>query len=248
MFSLAKFKYNKRVQSYNMGINLSNMIKRRIKERLNPIVAEIKVHSPKYGDLLKGRDPFKILEIYESCNVAGISYITETRYFKGDFELFKRICKFSQLPVLRKDFITSKNEIERTAEADGDAILIIPRILGEETSEFVDFALGHGIESVVEVHSEAEVKMALETKTPIVGINNRDIGKLEKDDGSVEITKRLSKLIPNSFVKISESGITNLEDLRIALMFADAALIGTAFMKAERTEEVVKAFVEAKLC
>ncbi|ADC66131.1 Indole-3-glycerol-phosphate synthase [Ferroglobus placidus DSM 10642] len=224
------------------------MIRKRKEEKLNPVVAEIKVHSPKFGDLLGKRDPIEILKTYESCRVAGISYITERKHFKGDFELFKRICKLSHLPVLRKDFVTSKVEIERTAEAEADAVLLIARILKDKTAEFVDFALEHGLESVVEVHSEKEVEFAVETNTPIIGINNRDISKLEKDGGSVEVTKKLAKLIPRRFVRISESGIANLNDLKIALSYADAALVGTAFMKADRVEDVVRSFVEAKLC
>ena len=214
----------------------------------NPIIAEIKVYSPKYGDLLRGRDPFEILKAYERAGAVGISYITEKKYFKGDFELFKRICKESSLPVLRKDFITSKDEIERSAEVECSAILLIARILKDKTAEFVDFALEHGLDTLVEVHTIEDVKIAVDTKTTMIGINNRDISKLEKDDGTVLLTKELAPLIPNKYVKVSESGISSLEDLRIALSYADAALIGTAFMKAKDPESIVRTFVEAKLC
>ncbi len=214
----------------------------------NAIIAEIKIHSPKYGDLLKNRDPFDILRAYERAGAVGISYITESKYFKGDFELFKKICKESHLPVLRKDFITSKGEIERTAEAEGSAVLLIARILKNKTAEFVDFALEHGLDTLVEVHTIDDLKIAINTNSTMIGINNRDIFKLEIDDGNVILTQRLAPLIPDKFVKVSESGISSLEDLKIALKFADAVLIGTAFMKAEDPERVVRTFVEAKLC
>jgi len=214
----------------------------------NAIIAEIKVHSPKYGDLLKGRNPFDILKAYERAGAVGISYITEPKYFKGDFELFRKLCKESRLPVLRKDFITTKAEIERTAEAEGSAVLIIARILKDKTAEFVDFALEHGLDTLVEVHTANDLKIAVDTNTTMTGINNRDISKLETDDGTVALTQKLAPLIPDRFVKVSESGISSLEDLKIALKFADAALIGTAFMKAEDPEELVRTFVEAKLC
>ncbi len=214
----------------------------------NAIIAEVKVYSPKYGDLLRGRDPIGILRAYERAGAVGISYITEPKYFNGNFELFRRICKETDLPVLRKDFITNKEEIERTAEAEASAVLIIARILKDKTAEFVDFVLEHGLDSLVEVHTIEDLKIAVETNSTMIGINNRDIGRLERDDGNITLTQKLAPLIPNKFVKVSESGITSLQDLKIALSYADAALIGTAFMKAEDPEKIVREFVEAKLC
>ena len=222
---------------------LSDAIKLRKKERRNPIIAEIKVYSPKYGDLLRGRDPLNILKIYEKCGVAGISYIT-AKEFGGDISTFKTICRESNLPVLRKDFITNKNEIERTAELEASAILLIIRILKDKTSEFVDYALDHGLETLVEVHTKTDVKIANETKTPMIGINNKDILKLEMDAGNIELTEKLCRFVRDDVVKISESGIMSIKDLKRALKCADAALIGTAFMLAKDTEKIVEAFVE----
>ena len=222
---------------------LSDAIKLRKKERRNPIIAEIKVYSPKYGDLLKDRDPLNILKIYEKCRVAGISYIT-AKEFGGDISTFKTICRESNLPVLRKDFITSRNEIEKTAELEASAILLIIRILKDKTSEFVDYALDHGLETLVEVHTKTDVKIANETKTPMIGINNKDILKLEMDAGNIELTEKLCRFVRDDVVKISESGIMSIKDLKRALKCADAALIGTAFMLAKDTERIVKAFVE----
>uniref|UniRef100_A0A7C3UKX9 Indole-3-glycerol phosphate synthase n=1 Tax=Geoglobus ahangari TaxID=113653 RepID=A0A7C3UKX9_9EURY len=231
-----------------MDFGLSNAIKLRKKEGANPIIAEIKVYSPKYGDLLRDRDPIDILKAYERGGAVGISYITEPKHFRGDFKFFRRICRETDLPVLRKDFITSKSEIERTAEAEASAVLIITRILRENTAEFVDYALEHGLETLVEVHSLDEIRIANETKTPLIGINNRDISRLERDNGTVEVTERLCRYVRDGVVKVSESGINSIEDLRRALRCADAALIGTAFMKAKDTEGTVRRFVEARLC
>ncbi|ASI98905.1 indole-3-glycerol phosphate synthase TrpC [Thermococcus celer] len=225
-------------------MNLSNMVKLRKKEGANPVIAEIKVYSPKHGDLLRGRDPLDILRIYERSGVAGISYITANE-FKGNFDTLRQICNETDLPVLRKDFITSKGEIERTAEVGASAILLITRILGEKTAEFVDYALDHGLDTLVEVHSIEEARIANETNTTMIGINNRDIAILERDDGNVELTERLCRHVRGDVVRVSESGIRSIDDLKRALKCADAALIGTAFMMAENTEEFVRAFVEA---
>lgn len=224
---------------------LSNSIKLANDRGINAVIAEIKVHSPKHGDLLRGRDPIEILRAYKRANVCGISYITESNHFKGSFEFLKELCKLTDLPVLRKDFITNKFEIERTAEVEASAILLITRILKEKTAEFVDFAKEHGLETVVEIHTPQELGIALDTNTTIIGINNRDIGQLERDDGDVSLTEKLAPLIPKKFVKLSESGIRSLKDLKRALKFADAVLIGTAFMLAEDTESFVRCFVHA---
>lgn len=210
----------------------------------NPIIAEIKVHSPKHGDLLRGRDPFYILKAYERAGAIAISYITEREHFRGDFKLFESICEETELPVLRKDFIRSKEEVERTAEAGGSAILLIARDLKEKTPEFADFALEHGLDPLIEVHNEEELKYALDSRG-LIGINNRDIRKLEKDDGNVSITERIAPLIPEDRIVVSESGISSVDDLKVALKYADAVLIGTAFMKAEDPEEIVRKFVHA---
>ena len=228
--------------------NMARSIVSKKKENKNPIIAEIKVHSPKYGDLLKGRDEIDILRIYEEAGVAGISYITDKKYFNGDFNLFKKICASTELPVLRKDFITTKEEIERTAEAEGGAILLIGRLLKDKTTEFVDYALEHGLDTLLEVHNREEIDMAKETNTTMIGVNNRDISKLERDDGTVSLTAKLSKYVPKNVIFVSESGIASIDDLKIALRYADAALIGTSFMKSDNTLEFVKSFVEAKLC
>ncbi|AFK23175.1 indole-3-glycerol-phosphate synthase [Pyrococcus sp. ST04] len=226
-----------------MVFGLSKAIRR---SKKNAIIAELKLYSPKYGDLLRGRNPFDILRKYERAGAVGISYITDPKYFRGSFEFFKKLCKETELPVLRKDFITSKEEIEKTAEAGGSAILLITRVLKEDIFEFVDYALEHGLDTLVEVHTTEELEIAVQTKSTMIGINNRDIGKLELDDGTVKLTELLAPKIPNKFIKVSESGIATIEDLKIALKYADAALIGTALMKADDPEKLLKTFVEAK--
>lgn len=213
----------------------------------NAVIAEVKVHSPKHGDLLRGRNELDILHAYERAGAVGISYITEPKYFKGSFKVFKKICNSTELPVLRKDFITEVKEIEKTAEAEGSAILLITRLLKEKTAEFADVATEHGLDALVEVHSLEDIRYAVEAKA-IIGINNRDISRLETDGGNVSITEKIAPLIPDKFLKVSESGISTLDDLRIALKYTNAVLIGTAFMLAKNPEEIVRSFVEAKLC
>ncbi len=213
----------------------------------NAIIAELKLYSPKYGDLLKGRDPMDILRAYERGGAVGISYITERRYFRGSFEFLKRICRFANLPVLRKDFIRSKSEVEKTAEAEAAAVLLIARHLKEKVGEFVDFAREHGLDTLVEIHSSEELKFLQGVNATMVGINNRDIEKLERDDGNVTLTERLAPLIPDTYLKVSESGIASIDDLKRALRHTSAALIGTYLMRSENPEYAVRSFVEARI-
>ncbi len=146
---------------------------------------------------------------------------------------------------MRKDFILEKSEVERTSEAEASAILLISGLLGEKTAEYVDFSLEHGLDTLVEVHSIEDVRIANETNTTMIGINNRNISKLEVDDGSVEITERLAGFVKEGVIKVSESGIRTIEDLKRALKCVDAVLIGTVFMQSGNLEKTVKSFVEA---
>ncbi|MBE8540624.1 indole-3-glycerol phosphate synthase TrpC [Geoglobus acetivorans] len=226
-----------------MRKSLYKMIKLRKQEQFNAVIAEIKVHSPKHGDLLRGRSVLDILRTYEKCDVAGISYITEKKHFRGSFETFREICRNTDLPVLRKDFVTSVDEVERTAETEGSALLLIARILGDRTAELVDSCHDHGVEALVEVHSPYDADIALETSARLIGINNRDISRLELDDGGVEVTERIAPLLKTPALKVSESGISTLDHLTRALRHADAVLVGTAFMLADDMERRVREFV-----
>lgn len=205
----------------------------------NAVIGEVKIFSPTKGDLLFGRDPLKILKTYERAGCSAISYIT-AKSFKGSLETLKEICRSTELPVLRKDFIESKEEIEKTVEAEAKALLLIARILHEKTLEFADMCFEHGIEPVVEVFNEEDLKYI--DKARIVLINNRDI--FNPSDVDLNRTFRLAPKI--KALKISGSGISKLEDLKV-LRVVDAVLIGTSFMLAERTEEFVKSFVEARM-
>jgi len=205
----------------------------------NAVIGEIKAFSLTRGDLLRGRDPLGILKAYENAGCAGISYIT-ARSFNGSLEILKKICRETELPVLRKDFVEEKMEIERTAEAEADALLLIARILRYRTSEFVDLCFEHGIEPLVEVFSDDDLVYA--EKARAVLVNNRDI--FNPSDVNLQRTFRLAPKLKG--FKISGSGISKPEDLKV-LEVVNAVLVGTSFMLAENTEEFVRSFVEARL-
>ncbi len=196
----------------------------------NRVIAEIKPFSPTRGDLLNGRNPFEILKQYEDNGAIAISYITEKTHFRGNKRLFAQICELTELPVLRKDFIVSRGEIEDTAQLGGSAVLLIARILQWDLAEMVDVALSQGIDPVIEIHHEDELHYLRDIVRAIVGINNRDISNVERDDGSINVTRRIAPIVPKRFLKITESGIWEINQLRELLQFVDAALIGTSLM------------------
>ncbi len=224
-----------------MYFGFVNSLKRASSQNRNAIVAEVKTFSPLYGDLLRGRRIESIVAAYENAGAAAISYITAKK-FKGDFDTLKKIVRLTELPVLRKDFITDKEEIERSSEAEVSALLLIARHLKERTAEMVDFCFEHSVEPVVEIHSPEDA--AYNEKARCILINNRDIDMLEKDGGNISVTARISGLVKG--IKISGSGISCVNDLLFVLEFVDAALIGTAFMMADDTESFVRSFVEAR--
>jgi len=205
----------------------------------NAVIGEIKAFSPIKGDLLRGRDPLRILNAYENAGCVGISYIT-ARSFNGSLEVLKRICRETELPVLRKDFVEEKAEIEKTAEAEAEALLLIARILKQRTPEFADLCFEHGIEPVVEVFSDEDLVYA--EKARVVLINNRDI--FNPSDINLQRTFKLAPKIKG--FKISGSGISKPDDLKV-LKVVNAVLVGTSFMLADNTEEFVRSFVEARL-
>ncbi len=223
-----------------MDFGFVDSLKRARMDGRNPVIGEIKVFSPLHGDLLKDRRVEDILKAYERAGVAAISYITAEQ-FKGDFKTLKRIVKITELPVLRKDFIRTREEVERSAEANVSALLLIARHLKDRTAEMVDLCKEHGIEPVVEIHHAEDLTYIENSR--VVLINNRDIDRMEKDGGDVETTAKIAGRV--KAFKISGSGISTIRDLLFVLKYADAALIGTAFMMAEDTENFVRAFVEA---
>jgi len=196
-------------------MKLSSAIKDCKKEKKIPLIAEIKVHSPKDGDLLKNRNPIEILRQYEKGGACAISVVTEPKHFKGSLELLTLIRENTSLPILRKDFIQNTNQIEETKKIGAEAILLIACMLSErELSQLNDYAHRLGLETVVEVHTLRDIEKIKNLRLDIVGINNKDILNLEKDEDQVKTTIELINKIPDYVITISESGIRSFEDIK----------------------------------
>ncbi len=229
-------------------MRFSSAIKLCKKEKKIPLIAEIKVYSPKDGELLKNRDPLKILQEYEEGGACAISVVTEPIYFKGSLDLLTLIRRNISLPILRKDFIETKEQIEETKRMGIEAILLIACMLSDKKlAELNEYAQRLGLETVIEIHEQKDLRKLAGLNLDIVGINNKDILNLERDEDQINPTIELINRIPRSILTISESGIRSIEDVKKVIdAGCDAVLMGTALLKAKDIREKVREIVNAK--
>ena len=219
-----------------MNTKFSDAIIVQKKKGITPVIPDIKCVSPKEGDLLCGRDPVKIAQLLtQMAGAPVLSVVTEPKEFGGSIELLKQVKDITNCPVLRKDFIESRADLLETKKAGADAVLLMCAVLPENRlKEYYEMALELDLEPLVETHTKEEMLFAKELGAGLVGINNRDILSLEKDEGTVLRTDSIAVFKPENSILISESSIQSREDVETAVRAgADAALVGTAIWKAE---------------
>jgi len=193
------------------------------------LIAEIKKASPSGGVLRKDFDPVKIACAYQMSGASALSILTEEKFFLGKLEYIKKVKEAVDLPILRKDFIMDPYQIYESAFYGAEAVLLIADILSEEELRSL-YSLSRkiGLDVVVEVHNEEDLKKALLIDAKVIGINNRDLHSFNVDLG---VTTRLIKAIPEGKIIISESGIKSHEDVMfLKSIGTSAVLIGEAFM------------------
>lgn len=190
------------------------------------LIAEIKRRSPSAGEL--GSRSVRELAMGYDRYASAISVVTDRRFFGGDPADIRRVKAVTALPVLRKDFIIDEAQILESRALGADAVLLIAALLSAaDLRRFIGIAAGLGMDSLVEVHTEAELEKALAADSAIIGINNRDLCDFQVD---LETTLRLKALIPADRLVVSESGIASLAD--IIRLDTHAVLVGTALMRA----------------
>ncbi len=203
------------------------------------LIAEIKKSSPSKGIIRANFNPLKIALTYNAAGASAISVLTDERFFDGKLEYLKTVKERVTIPVLRKDFIIDEYQIYESAAAGADAILLISRILTrEELSRYLSIVGGLGMDALVEAHSEEEVEKALKSHASIIGINNRDLTNFIVD---ISVTQRLMRLIPETKVVVSESGIETYEQVMfLKSLGVNAVLIGEVFMRSENIAAKVR--------
>lgn len=194
------------------------------------VIAEIKKASPSKGLLCKNFDPVRIARDYAVNGAAALSVLTDKAYFQGNASDLHKARVAVQLPVLRKDFIVDPYQIYESRVLGADAILLIVAALTDaQLREFESLARALRMAVLVEVHGAPELERALELKTPLIGINNRDLRTFQT---RIETTLELLAQIPKDRVVVTESGITTPDDVsRLMKAGAHSFLVGEAFMR-----------------
>ncbi len=198
------------------------------------LIAEVKRASPSKGVICNNFNPLDIARVYADNGAAAISVLTEPKYFQGSLDYLrdiKKVLYYKSMPLLRKDFIFDPYQVFEARAYDADCVLLIIAILTpEKLSQLLQFSRQLGMMSLVEVHNEAEVKIALNSEAKIIGINNRDLNTFDVD---LNTTLRLRSLIPADRIIVSESGINSREDMnKLREWGVSAALVGEALMSA----------------
>ncbi len=211
-----------------------------------PVITDIKIKSPGEGDLILGRDPVSLCKSLEEAGVPMISVVTEAEHYGGSLELLNKIVKAVSVPVLRKDFISKREQLVETVENGASGVLLIASMLEkEQLFRLVKDSLALGLEPLVETHNESEIISVRELELTFVGINNRNIIQLETDGGNVNTTEKLAALAPREALLVSESSISSKADVSRAIVAgAHAVLVGTAILKAEDPVQMYKKLSE----
>jgi indole-3-glycerol phosphate synthase len=199
---------------------------------LAAVIAEVKKASPSKGVLREHFVPADIARSYAKHGAACLSVLTDVQFFQGSAQYLEEARAACQLPVLRKDFIVDPYQILEARAMGADAILLIVAAL--ETSQMQDleaYAHSLGLAVLVEVHDKNELVEALTLKTPLIGVNNRNLRTFET---SIDTTLGLLDMMPDDRIVVTESGILSRVDVeRMRAMDVNTFLVGEAFMRAE---------------
>lgn len=194
------------------------------------VIAEVKRRSPSKGALADIPDPAELARAYELGGAAAISVLTEERRFGGSLQDLRTVRAAVNTPLLRKDFIVSEYQILEARVAGADLVLLIVAALtDDELRRLHDCATDLGLTVLVEVHDEPETERAVALGANLIGVNARNLKTLAVDSHTFE---RLSPIIPDSVIKVAESGISGPDDAaRFAAQGAAAVLVGEALVK-----------------
>lgn len=205
------------------------------------VIAEHKRRSPSAGEIRDGATVADVVGAYERGGAAALSILTENRHFGGSLEDLRSARAASALPILRKDFIVDAYQVYESAAAGADAILLIVAALdADELAQLHREAAGLDLDVLVEVHSEAELDVALEVvDADVIGINNRDLSDFSVD---VQRTFELLADIPAGKIVVSESGFHAREQLDdLERVGVDGVLVGESLMRAPEPESALRA-------
>ncbi|HTH55227.1 MAG TPA: indole-3-glycerol phosphate synthase TrpC [Cyclobacteriaceae bacterium] len=219
-------------------------LKRALKENSRSgIIAEFKRQSPSKGVINADADVLQTTKGYVVAGATALSVLTDKDFFGGSNVDLIGARSVNQCPILRKDFIVDEYQVVEAKSIGADVILLIAAGLSpEKLQTLAKFARSLHLEVLLEVHSAPELEANLSSNIDLVGVNNRDLKTFEVNLG---LSRELSTLIPNEFIKISESGIAYPEAVVELRKFGyEGFLMGENFMKHDRPELAAKEFIE----
>ena len=211
---------------------VKSKFKATLKNKDQAIIAEIKKASPSAGVISENFNPVTKAREYEAFGAAALSILTEEDYFLGSIQFLKDVKEVSDLPILRKDFIVDIYQIYESKLIGSDCILLIASILSDtELDEFTKLADLLGLDYIIEVHNEEELRRAQNFPEAMIGVNNRNLKTFNVD---IENSIRLKKLFKKNNLFIAESGIKGQEDInKLIENDINIFLIGESLMKGD---------------
>jgi len=213
-----------------------------LREDKSGIIAEFKRKSPSKGFINKYAKPEKVSVEYMQAGASALSVLTDNKFFGGSCEDLKIVRKYNYCPVLRKDFIIDEYQIIEAKSIGADAILLIAAILSKnQIIQFEKLAKSLNLEILFEVHNKEELEK-IELDNKIIGVNNRNLKTFETN---IQTSIDLSSFIPDNCVKVSESGISKIENIIELKKYGfNGFLIGENFMKSESPGRACANFIK----
>jgi indole-3-glycerol phosphate synthase len=203
------------------------------------VIAEVKKASPSAGAIAPECEASKQALHYQDGGAAAISVLTEPRFFGGSFVDLSDVADAVDIPVLAKDFVVDPLQLFVSRGHGADAVLLMVSVLGESVGEYLDLANTLGLGTLVEVHDDAELDIALRFSPAVIGVNSRDLRTLEVSPEKVAPV--IARAKDAGALVVAESGVrTGADVIRAARKGADAVLVGETLMRADFPEDVLE--------
>ncbi|HUX04159.1 MAG TPA: indole-3-glycerol phosphate synthase TrpC [Acidimicrobiales bacterium] len=224
---------------YYRGPSLTRAL--RAEPSMIKVIAEVKRRSPSKGVIDEHLVAGEIASEYQRGGASAISVLTDEQYFAGSRRDLLDVHLAVDVPILRKDFTVSENDVLDTAEMGASAVLLIVAALEDrELRDFIELSRRCGLDALVEVHDELDLRRALAAGASLIGVNQRDLRTFEVDP---QRAAALARTLPDEVTKVAESGIAHVGDVRrVAEAGFHAVLVGETFVRATHREALVREF------